>query len=222
MWEHPYHDGAACADCSHPDDEYANEHPIRYMVINALAILAFFFAMWILLVTLTPTAQAHSSHELEEWESQWVTHVAEAIETETKRAGLSMVVLWDLLEEYRDMADRHPCYFLGTGCYVKPKPAPVVDASVEGWRPLVAGHFAPGDVDRVLCLMWYESRGDPTAYNPSDARGLMQIKGWWTNDFPSLVPDDLFVPEINLFVARHVRDVQGWTAWAPYNRGLCR
>lgn len=96
-------------------------------------------------------------------------------------------------------------------------------SDVEQWRPLVAGHFDPGDVDRVLCLMEHESGGNPDAKNPnSSATGLMQVMASvWASEY-GLSASDLYEPEINLWVARKIRDTQGWTAWAPYNRGLCR
>jgi hypothetical protein len=96
-------------------------------------------------------------------------------------------------------------------------------SDVEEWRPLVAGHFNPEDVDMALCLMSFESGGNPNAKNPrSSARGLMQIMASvWAEEY-GFSYDDLYTPEINLFVARKVKDTQGWGAWAPYNRGECR
>jgi hypothetical protein len=96
-------------------------------------------------------------------------------------------------------------------------------SDVEEWRPLVAGHFEPEDVERVLCLMEHESGGNTHARNPrSTATGLMQIMASvWGPEF-GYSRADLEVPETNLWVARQVKDRQGWTAWAPYNRGLCR
>ena len=93
--------------------------------------------------------------------------------------------------------------------------------NVEQWRPLVAGHFEPGDVNRVLCLMSKESGGNPTAKSHAGARGLMQIMPFWAGDIGVSV-SDLYKPEINLFAARHVKDQQGWGAWDPYRRGECR
>jgi soluble lytic murein transglycosylase-like protein len=96
-------------------------------------------------------------------------------------------------------------------------------SDVEEWRPLVAGHFEPEDVDRILCLMEHESGGNPNAANPrSSARGLMQVMASvWATEF-DVTWDQLYEPEINLYVARQILDRQGFTAWAPYNRGLCR
>ena len=93
---------------------------------------------------------------------------------------------------------------------------------VSGWIPLVAGHFEPEDRERILCLMEKESGGNPTAKNEtSGARGLLQVMPFWASEY-GLGLDELFVPEINLWVARKILDSQGWTAWAPYNRGECR
>lgn len=105
----------------------------------------------------------------------------------------------------------------------KPKPAPKprtvsVPHSVEEWRPLVAAYFRAEDVDRALCLMGYESAGNPNAKNPnSTASGLFQIlRFWWA---PRGI--DPFDPESNVALAAEIRDSQGWRAWSPYNRGLC-
>jgi len=97
-----------------------------------------------------------------------------------------------------------------------------IGTNVEQWRGLVEHYFEPGDVERVLCLMHYESGGNPNAKNPrSSARGLMQILGsLWAPHF-GVALTDLYNPDINLSIARDIRDSQGWAAWAPYNRGLC-
>lgn len=94
---------------------------------------------------------------------------------------------------------------------------------VEQWRPLVAGHF--GDlgveaVDRVMCIMRGESGGNPSARNPSGASGLMQVMPFWASEF-GLSRQRLFEPEINLWVARQIYEMQGWSAWSVYNRGSC-
>jgi hypothetical protein len=91
-------------------------------------------------------------------------------------------------------------------------------ARVESWRALVASYF--GDrTDTALCLMWYESRGNPEAVNPtSGAAGLFQIMPFWWDHYGG----DRFDPETNTRVAKLIYDQQGWRAWSPYNRGLCR
>ncbi len=92
----------------------------------------------------------------------------------------------------------------------------------EYWRPLVALYFEPEDVDRAICLMGKESNGDPDARNPSSgAAGLMQVMPFWARTH-GYAYADLFMPGVNLWVASQIRDQQGWSAWSPYVRGLCR
>jgi soluble lytic murein transglycosylase-like protein len=96
------------------------------------------------------------------------------------------------------------------------------DSGVDRWGPLVASYFNPEDVARALCLMELESAGDPGARNPSSgASGLMQVMPVWAGHF-GYSPLDLFDPWTNLEVAARIRDQQGWGAWSPYVRGLCR
>lgn len=110
-----------------------------------------------------------------------------------------------------------------------PKPerrAPVVaPVGVEHWRPLVERYFTGGDVERALCLMWHESRGDPNARNPSSgASGLFQhLPKYWGERSAAAGwgGADIFDPEANVAVAAWLRQ-HGWQHWSPYNRGLCR
>lgn len=96
------------------------------------------------------------------------------------------------------------------------------DSGVERWGPLVASYFRPEDVARALCLMELESAGDPGARNPaSGASGLMQVMPFWAGHF-GYSTSDLFNPWTNLEVAAVIRDQQGWGAWSPYVRGMCR
>lgn len=93
---------------------------------------------------------------------------------------------------------------------------------IERWRPLVSVFFEPTEVERVMCLMNLESRGDENAQNrSSDAAGLMQVMPFWASHF-GYTYADLFDPVINLKVASNILDIQGWTAWSPYKRGSCR
>ncbi len=98
--------------------------------------------------------------------------------------------------------------------------------NVEQWRPLVSatfGDLGPPAINTALCLMKYESGGNPSAKNPnSSARGLMQILASLWAPVYNLTYDDLYNPDINLWVARQVYNQSGWYAWSPYNRGLCR
>lgn len=97
-----------------------------------------------------------------------------------------------------------------------------MNTGVDRWGPLVASYFRPEDVSRALCLMELESAGDPGAKNPtSGASGLMQVMPFWAGHF-GYSSSDLFDPWTNLEVAAVIRDQQGWDAWSPYVRGMCR
>lgn len=90
-------------------------------------------------------------------------------------------------------------------------------SNVEQWRGLVAAYFS--DVDRALCLMSHESGGNPNARNPSSgAAGLFQVMPFWWEKYGG----DRYDPETNVRVASLIYQQQGWSAWSPYNRGLCR
>jgi len=89
----------------------------------------------------------------------------------------------------------------------------------EQWRTLVAQYFQPEQVDTMLCLMQHESGGNPNADNPnSSAAGLFQIMGFWWDKYGGNPYD----PETNVALARVIYDQQGYGAWNPYGRGLCR
>ena len=96
---------------------------------------------------------------------------------------------------------------------------------VEEWRPLVATYFKPEDVDRALCLIGYESLGDPNAYNNSSgASGLFQhLPKYWAERSTDAgwSGADIMDPEANVAVAAWLRE-EGWQHWSPYNRGQCR
>lgn len=94
-----------------------------------------------------------------------------------------------------------------------------VGSNVEQWRGLVSQYDWP--VNTALCLMEYESGGNPSAYNPSGASGLMQVLASWADNF-GYTPSDLFDPAINLEVAYQLYRTGGWSHWSPWNRGACR
>lgn len=189
------------------------------MTIRALAVVA---------ITLIPlTAQAHGRTELDEWVEQWEEEFHGELITD-RGIRVSPEVL-TLLEEFQETIHSHPWYLNPPARRSSPTPSPPavsgvsVEPGVEQWRGLVAAHFPADQVDRALCVMWHESRGDPNAKNPtSTARGLMQIlASLWAPHF-GLAYDDLYDPDTNMRVARQVWDMQGWWAWSPYKRGLCR
>lgn len=173
----------------------------------------------IVVVAGVDAALAHDTAEITEWEDDWERQVREA-------RGLSP----DLIAQMLEFEANHAWYYAPappeshrmaspglSGGYVDS--STTFPAAVEQWRPLVAGHFRPGDVDTALCLMWHESKGNPSARNPrSTATGLFQVLAFWSDHFGL----DPTVPEHNTYMAAQIRDLQGWAAWSPYNRGLCR
>ena len=97
-----------------------------------------------------------------------------------------------------------------------------VGARVEQWRSLVAGYFPSDQVDRALCIMAFESAGDPNAYHPAyGASGLMQVLSSWTDDY-GVTRAELFIPEVNLSIAADLYRTGGWSHWNPWLRGECR
>jgi hypothetical protein len=170
-------------------------------------------------VALALPASAHDLDEIEAFERSWR---AQLVAAAAITGGLSIDDLRELVELRRDFEGRHAWHY-------NPAPAPArrssttsrpsVPGSVEAWRPLVAQHFPAGEVDRALCLIYHESRGDPSARNPrSSATGLFQILAFWEDRYGL----DRLDPAQNVQLARIIRDAQGWTAWNPYKRGLCR
>lgn len=166
------------------------------------------------------TAQAHTDEELAAWQTEWHQRV------EANGGILTRNLIW----EYADMRRRHPCQLAQICRQTAPTTHRAtastshvysgMGTNVEQWRSLVAAYFRAEDVDRALCLMRYESGGNPDAHNPSGASGLMQIMPFWAASW-GLPTSALFDPDTNLRLAAYIRDAQGWDAWSPYNRGLC-
>lgn len=105
-----------------------------------------------------------------------------------------------------------------------PEPEPTSHSSgVEQWRGLVAAYFSSGKVETAMCIMHYESRGDPGATNPSSgAAGLFQfIPSTWNDMVPDEMAGDVYDPETNVRAAAWLQGAAGWSQWSPYNRGLC-
>ena len=152
----------------------------------------------------TSAASAGSLHCDEAWE-----HLATVVRQENRR-GLTIERI-EKINEYVAIVEVCADELVGEW-----------DSGVDRWGPLVASYFDPEDVARVLCLMELESAGDPGATNPSSgASGLMQVMPFWAGHF-GYSQSDLFDPWTNLEVAARIRDQQGWGAWSPYGRGLCR
>lgn len=93
---------------------------------------------------------------------------------------------------------------------------------VEQWRPLVAKHFPPNQVDTALRVMSCESGGNPNALNNNPRTGDYSVGLFQINLFGNLAnsrPSEewLKVPENNIsFAARMSRN--GWGAWTCYRK----
>jgi len=123
----------------------------------------------------------------------------------------------DALIEHRANPPReHPIY-------LPPQLSRGMGNNVEQWRLLVTTYFGPDLVPTALCLISYESGGNPDAKNPtSSARGLFQLLGSLWAPYFGVTLDQLYDPGTNVRLARQVYELQGWGAWTPYQRGLCR
>jgi hypothetical protein len=155
----------------------------------------------------------HPIDALDEWADDFVDRIF----------GEGLTV--EMMDEYVDMAQRHPGYF---GRYVPPPPlkrspssSSGMGSSVEQWRGLVGSYFPANQVNTALCVMRYESGGNPNANNSrSTAIGLMQILASLWGPVYGVSHEQLKDPNTNMRVARGVWDRQGWGAWAAYRQ--CR
>ena len=160
----------------------------------------------LLTLTLALPAAAHTSDELETWFDEWGDDYLNG----------------QVLAEFRDMLNRHPQL---SHSYEEPQPrtTPItargMGGNVEQWTPLILVYFPETDLNRVLCIMTYESGGNPNAYNPSGASGLMQIMASWADNF-GYEAGDLFNPSVNLEIAKALRD-ETWRHWNPVKDGRC-
>lgn len=177
------------------------------------------------LMMLARPAQAHTTEEIEQWEADWEQRFNELI-PETFTIS-SLQNLLPLMEEKADFQSRHYCHYHDCAPRVRTSHSSTyrgIGSNVEQWRSLVEQYFDPGEADRALCLMKYESGGNPNAKNPrSTARGLMQIlASLWAPHF-GVSYDDLYDPVINISLAAQIQNTSGgWYHWSPYKRGLCR
>jgi hypothetical protein len=94
-------------------------------------------------------------------------------------------------------------------------------SDIEQWRDLVAGYF--GDkTDLALCIVKYESGGNPSAANPnSSAKGLFQVMASTWASYFGVSWDQLYDPATNTAIAWEIYQIQDWGAWSVYNKGLC-
>jgi hypothetical protein len=162
----------------------------------------------LLLMCLCLPAQAHTKTEQEAWYETWALRVE-------VRGGITDA----LIAEYLDFQERHEAKPHGSVSTVGPTDTTHrgMGTNTEQWRGLVAVYFG-NETDRALCVMERESGGNPDARNPtSGAAGLFQIMPFWWEAYGG----DRYDPIDNTALAKRIRDEQGWTAWAAYNRGGC-
>lgn len=170
----------------------------------------------VLILGLALPAQGHTRAEYDAWIDAWQEEVlAEGVTMER------LEVLWDFLDRHPEPPPK-PVVRSTAASPATPKPSVPwnIGAGVEQWRGLVASYFPASEVERALCIMTFESGGNPNAYNPSTATGLMQVKTFWATAY-GYTANDLFDPAINLSVASKIQASGGWTHWSPYNRGEC-
>lgn len=104
-----------------------------------------------------------------------------------------------------------------------PSPTPVatevpvpqaVPVPASGIERLVCSYDWP--CAQALRVMWCESGGEPTAYNPSGASGLFQIMRRYHEDKVIALGytwDQIFIPEVNVAVAYKIYSGSGWGLW---------
>lgn len=96
------------------------------------------------------------------------------------------------------------------------------EGDVARWEPLVAQYWPDELIDWALCVISWESGGNPDARNQhSTASGLFQIMAHvWADSF-GVSYDDLYDPVVNTRLAYRIFEIQGKQAWAAHNRGVC-
>ena len=221
-----------------PTSRIASDKP-RTRPSTLPRFLAAVLALASLLVIAAP-ASAHTEDEQLRWLLRWSRNVdAEHPNVEAVAARQ------DFMNRHNIMSVDYPdsrclltdCEWSATITYwpapePEPEPEPVASepveaapaapsvntgmgSGVEQWRGLVAAYFPADQVDTALRVMACESGGNPNAYNPSGASGLMQVLSSWADNF-GVSPDDLFNPETNIWIASELYYDGGWGHWVCY------
>jgi soluble lytic murein transglycosylase-like protein len=165
-------------------------------------------AVFMVALMMATPAQAHTPSEQQAWYEEWNLRVE-------VRGGITDL----LIAEYLDFKERHEVRVYAPVATVRPTDTTHrgMGTNTEQWRGLVAEYFG-SETDLALCVMEHESGGNPEARNPtSGAAGLFQIMPFWWEAYGG----DRYNPTDNVALAKTIRDQQGWTAWAAYNRGKC-
>lgn len=211
---------------------------LRLALFALVVITAFFLGQ--------RTAGAHTQAEQEAWMTMWEERSPFIIYSlpdnmvglmahwpEEDKEDLWSILLWD-------MKERHPCSKVMstwedscvrvTTTTHPPRTAVNRDmgSNVEQWRPLVEKYFASDKVATAMCIMKYESGGNPNAKNRrSTAAGLFQfLKSTWDKVVPrevtggSYASGQVYIPEANVRAAAWLQANAGWSQWSVYKR--CR
>lgn len=175
-------------------------------------------ALALVLLTATP-ALAHTQAEQEAWLEAWI-----------QKAMVERDPTLEDMEELADFKARHPNLIPAlTTSQSSPTTTKTpsgatagvftgMGAGVEQWRGLVAAYFPADQVDAGLRIMQCESGGNPNAWNPSGASGLMQVLASWADNF-GYTPADLFIPEVNMAISRILYDdsvTRGLPLWSHW------
>lgn len=215
-------------------------HPrllVRFILVALLALLVVSF--------MAGRAKAHTTEELEVWMRAWEGRNLLALDLSDEMKGVLSVWPADEVDEIWglflfDMQERHPCSKVMstwedscvrvTTTTHPPRTAVNRDmgSNVEQWRPLVEKYFASDKVATAMCIMKYESGGNPNAKNRrSTAAGLFQfLKSTWDKVVPrevtggSYASGQVYIPEANVRAAAWLQANAGWTQWSVYKR--CR
>lgn len=158
-----------------------------------------------LVVAITP-ALAHSSADLDQWVDEWKQDWPPTVEA---------------IEEWQEMADRHPCYFTNQCQAVNPRSnagvfVADVGAGVERWRPLVEKYFPSIHVEWALEIMSCESGGNPNAVGPTNDHGLFQhVATYWADRSTRAgwAGANIYDPEANIAVAAWLLATGGKGHW---------
>ena len=154
-----------------------------------------------------PPASAHTHSEMTAWMDEWYKQIRE-------EGYLSV----PLVSKYVDMRVRHPWYWGD----IQPSPTASPSSShrgmgsdIEQWRGLISAYFPADQVEMALCIIRYESGGNPGAKNPlSSARGLFQIlASLWAPHY-GVAYETLYDPTTNTEIAADIWRNDGWSAWS--------
>lgn len=173
-----------------------------------------------LLMALAGPARAHTRAEVDELKAEALTELASSV---INNGTLTL----EAMEAYLTAVLEAEALYTPPPTKTAPRPSssasPAPSSWVQGaeqWRPLVAAYFPASMVDYALAVIWCESRGDPTADNPtSSAAGLFQHLGryWSERSAAAGVPGaSIYDPEASTIVAAWLvleAPGGGWHHW---------